>query len=313
MSKNFTVIKGILRDPDRTHAVLLAGHEGSEVMHFAQQLAKGWLCPSATPPCGECQACRSLESGTCVDFQMIEPTGASRNILLGAIVPLDGEDPETIPLSQFLRTSPLASRRKVVIIKDADRMNSRACNALLKMLEEPTKFGKFILTTGSVSRLPTTIVSRCMSILCPLPDQATLNERFGHLSEVECLFGEGALERVALIREQSESFEQLERTFGDLKSSPRGAALKCAEQLRSHGESLGEKLGVGTRQGNAEVLRALGRWWLSQETPDSGELASIAESHRAVLGNGSAPAIFDALVTYLMRNRELSPGSGSYQ
>lgn len=309
MSKNFTVIEGILRDPDRTHAVLLAGHEGSDVMHSARQLAQGWLCSSPNPPCGECQACRSFESATCVDFQMIEPTGASRNILLGAIVSLGGEDPETIPLAQFFRTSPLASRRKVVIIKDADRMNPRAGNALLKMLEEPPKFGKFILTTGSVSRLSTTIVSRCMSILCPLPDKATLDERFGDLSELESLLGEGALERVALVREQAVSFEELGKTFSDLRSSPRGAALKFAEQLRSHGETLGEKLGVGTRQGNAEVLRALGRWWLSQDAPDSSELATIAESHRAILGNGSAPAIFDALVTYLMRNRELSPSS----
>ena len=305
-----TATKNVLRDPDRIHAVLFVGHEGSDVLRSARATAKGWLCTGEVPPCNDCSACRSFDAGTCVDFQIIEPTGASRNILLKTIVSVDAEDPSsTIPLSLFFRTSPLMARRKVVIIQDADRLNLRASSALLKMLEEPPHFAKFILTTSSVSRVPATILSRCTSILCPMPDSEELHQQFGAISEVEAIFGEGAPERLLFVREQRELFSRLMETFSQFNSRPIGAALKIAEQLRGHGEELGEKLQSGSRQGNAEVLRALGRWWITNGAPDPEALASIAESHRAILGNGSAPAIFDALATRLMLTRELETTS----
>ncbi|MBL8060188.1 MAG: hypothetical protein JNK63_05680 [Chthonomonas sp.] len=300
-----TVTKRVLREPDRTHAVLFVGHEGSGVLRQAREVAKGWLCTGAEPPCDACPSCRSFDAGTCVDFQAIEPTGASRNILLKVIVPVENEEPPaTIPLSLFFRTSPLMAKRKVVLIQNADRLNERASSALLKMLEEPPSFGKFILTTGSVSRMPSTILSRCTSIVCSMPSTEELSEEFGELSGAESLFGEGAPERLRLVRENSALFEDMSLAFSQFNSEPIGAALRIAEQLRSLGEALGEKLGSGNRQGNAEVLRALGRWWITNGVPHPEALACIAESHRAILGNGGAPAIFDALVTRLMLCRE---------
>lgn len=297
------MVSEILREPDRVHAVLLAGQEGSGAQSLAHLLAKGWLCKSSeSRPCGECGPCKSMAAGSCVDFQLIEPTGASRNILIRAIVPVkpDSDDAKTIPISQFFRTRPLVAERKVVTIQDADRLNARAFNALLKILEEPPSYAKLILTTDSISRIAPTILSRCLVLICDLPSQDEIQQTFGDLSEAERLFGEGAPERIATIRQHCELYDQILSQCESLKFAQAGSALKCAEEFRSLGEQLGEAMNIGNRQGNAEVLRIMGIWWSRYGTGRDRGLDWIAEAHRYVIGNANAPAVFDALFTRLL-------------
>ncbi len=81
----------------------------------------------------------------------VEGEGASGEIKISAIRDLIGNAYETS----------LDGRGRVVIIKEANRLNRSSANALLKILEEPPEGLLFILTASSVGDLPSTIVSRC--------------------------------------------------------------------------------------------------------------------------------------------------------
>ena len=287
-------VRKILDDPEVIHAVMLAGQEGSGAMTLAKILAQGWMCTgTGSKPCQECSVCRSMSQGKAVDFVHIEPMGLSRNILVKQIVDIqDGVEPSpNIPVSVFFRTRPLLAARKVVLIQDADRLGSRAFNSLLKILEEPPAFAKLILTTDSVSQIAPTILSRCLTLVCNLPDPAEIREVFGELSEMEALFSEGTPERVARMREHAELYSEIYSAFERLPRTSRAEALRVSEDFRALGDKLGETLKIGKRQGNAEILRLLGIWWAARGAGRGSGLELIAESHRYIIGNGSSSVV----------------------
>jgi DNA polymerase-3 subunit delta' len=77
--------------------------------------------------------------------------------------------------------------KRVIIITDADAMNTEAANTFLKTLEEPSQEAIFILTTSQKERILPTILSRCQSIRCGLLSDddivAGLRERFSQSAE----------------------------------------------------------------------------------------------------------------------------------
>ena len=60
-----------------------------------------------------------------------------------------------------MKCKPLEAKRRAFIIDDADKMNDQAANALLKMLEEPSRSNILILVTARPYSMPQTIISRC--------------------------------------------------------------------------------------------------------------------------------------------------------
>ncbi len=64
----------------------------------------------------------------------------------------------------FVVQTPKYAGRKIAVIRDADRMNVNAANALLKTLEAPPPESYLVLTTGAPERLPATLRSRCQRI-----------------------------------------------------------------------------------------------------------------------------------------------------
>lgn len=67
-------------------------------------------------------------------------------------------------LRSFMNLSAYSAKRKVAIVRDAEKMNKSASNALLKVLEEPPASGVLILTTNNQAVLPATVLSRVQKI-----------------------------------------------------------------------------------------------------------------------------------------------------
>lgn len=65
---------------------------------------------------------------------------------------------------KFLSTSPVESKYKIVLIRNAELLRKESANALLKVLEEPPVYGKIILTTNNEEQIIKTILSRCQVI-----------------------------------------------------------------------------------------------------------------------------------------------------
>jgi len=132
-----------------SHAYLFTGPKGVGKETTAWAFLFHLFCEKDREnPCGECRACKKLEKEIHPDVKIVYPE--KREITIGQIR-------ETI---NFLRYRPLETQYKVILIREADKMNLEAGNALLKSLEEPPSYAIFILTTENFSKLLPTIISR---------------------------------------------------------------------------------------------------------------------------------------------------------
>ena len=159
------------------HAYLLAGPEGGGKSLAARAFAAAVLC--AEGGCGGCRSCRlALEDKHPNEF-VVEPEGRDIHV-------------ETVKQEIWhpaYRTAPEPGR-KVFVIREADRLNPSAADALLKVLEEPPADAVFLLLSARPHELPETVLSRCHVVTF-----APLSEAF----VVQTLTGEGAdPERAAL-------------------------------------------------------------------------------------------------------------------
>lgn len=131
------------------HAYLFSGLRGSGKTSSARIFAKSLNCdkgPTSTP-CGECENCRAAASGRHLDI--IEMDAASSRKI-----------DDIRDLIEQTRYAPAMGRYKVFIIDEVHMLTKESYNALLKTLEEPPNYVKFILATTDVFNIPPTILSR---------------------------------------------------------------------------------------------------------------------------------------------------------
>lgn len=132
------------------HAYLFTGSRGTGKTTCSRILAKAINClhPVDGKPCLECEICKAADAGTLTDI--IEIDAASNNGIN------DIRD-----LRESALYTPERCRYKVYIIDEVHMISAGAFNALLKIMEEPPEYVKFILATTEAYKVPATIVSRC--------------------------------------------------------------------------------------------------------------------------------------------------------
>lgn len=145
------------------HALLITGAPGVGKLALAARLASSVLCSQRGADgraCGRCKSCLVLKGGGHPDMVLLEHAEDSEQIKVDQVRGLI----HTLNLSAGL------GGYRVALIKDAERMNTNAANALLKTLEEPGARTLLLLCTSHPGRLPATIRSRCQQQHVPLPD-----------------------------------------------------------------------------------------------------------------------------------------------
>lgn len=278
------VLKALINALDHQrlhHAYLFTGTRGVGKTTIARIMAKCLNCEQgvSSTPCGECSVCREIDEGRFID--LIEVDAASKTKV---------ED--TREMLDNVQYMPTRGRYKVYLIDEVHMLSTSSFNALLKTLEEPPPYVKFLLATTDPQKLPATVLSRCLQFsLKNMPPEPIV----GHLQNVltsenipfedDALWllgraADGSMRDAMSLTDQAVSFGDGSvladdvramlgtldqgQIYGVLKALIAGdarAALSAVTHLAEHGPDWAGVL--------AEILNALHRIAIAQLMPDA--------------------------------------------
>lgn len=169
-------LKNQIRNDKTAHAYLFTGSRGTGKTTCARILAKAVNCPNMKDgnPCLECDICREADEASLTDI--IEIDAASNNGV---------EDIRD--LRDGAVYSPERCKFKIYIIDEVHMLSVSAFNALLKIMEEPPPYVKFILATTEIHKVPATVASRCQRYDFRRIRQQDIAERLSYIASQEQL------------------------------------------------------------------------------------------------------------------------------
>ena len=145
-----TIVNGI-KSEKTPNAYLFTGIRGVGKTTIARIIAKALNCQNGIDNLCEnnfCENCNSIINSNHID--VLEMDAASKT----------GVD-DVRDLIDFSRYGPTSAKYKIFIIDEVHMLSKQAFNALLKTLEEPPSYLKFIFATTEIKKIPVTVVSRC--------------------------------------------------------------------------------------------------------------------------------------------------------
>lgn len=157
------------------HAYLFTGTRGVGKTTVSRILAKSLNCQGpdgqggiTATPCGVCPACTDIDSGRFPDYTELD-AASNRGV------------DEVQSLLEQAVYKPVQGRFKVFMIDEVHMLTNTAFNAMLKTLEEPPEYLKFVLATTDPQKVPVTVLSRCLQFnLRPMAPETVLE----HLTRV---------------------------------------------------------------------------------------------------------------------------------
>jgi DNA polymerase-3 subunit gamma/tau len=159
-----------LRSQRLHHAYLFTGTRGVGKTTVSRILAKSLNCETGITdqPCGVCAACTEIDAGRFVDYTELD-AASNRGV------------DEVQQLLEQAVYKPVQGRFKVFMIDEVHMLSNTAFNAMLKTLEEPPEYLKFVLATTDPHKVPVTVLSRCLQFnLRPMAPE-TIVEHLGQV------------------------------------------------------------------------------------------------------------------------------------
>lgn len=143
-----------------THAWLFTGPPGSGRSNAARAFAAALQCHDGG--CGHCDNCHQVLHGTHVDVAVVVPEGL--HLLIA----------DARRVMERASRAPVQGRWQVTVIEDADRMEDRTANTILKVVEEPPPHSVLLLCAPSLDDVLPTIRSRCRLVPLVTPSAASV-------------------------------------------------------------------------------------------------------------------------------------------
>lgn len=206
------------------HSYLFLGIEGIGKSLFAKQFAKMILCQNDIKPCNKCKSCIEFENNNNPDFTMINNDEK--------VIKID----QIREMNKKITEKPITSNKKVYIINNSHTMTKEAQNSLLKTLEEPPEYAVIILIASNENKLLNTIRSRTIKInFNKLKDKELLEymakNNIEALKNNMLLFADGSIEKVLKIKENEETYIQIENLINNLEKKSLIYILNNSEVL----------------------------------------------------------------------------------
>lgn len=253
------------------HAYLLAGPEGGGKSLAARAFAAAVLCPDGG--CGACRSCRLALEDKHPNGFIVEPEGRDIHV-------------ETVKQEIWhpaYRTAPEPGR-KVFVIREADRLNPSAADALLKVLEEPPADAVFLLLSARPHELPETVLSRCHVVtFAPLSEAFVVATLTGEGADAEraglaARLSGGNLGRARRLATDPEglAFRDVARRALERSAAGPAGALEAAETVLVAAEKYRKGLTESLKDELAPFLDERGR----PEEAYRGEVRRLEERHK---------------------------------